>query len=160
MVELDKIDSAEVGGDMSPPDTPGPIIPTYVPDEETRAAVETLKVLQRQQPTASLPKGSSLLTQPCKADYFEGEGLMETAQQSQRRWKMHSAPISQLSAPNTLAGLISAITVGILPPARVLVEDLTKANLIEGLPNLLQMALKCMGKQATSEMTDSCSAGG
>ena len=35
-------------------------------------------------------------------------------------------------------------------------EDLTKATLREGSPNLLQMALKCVGKQAT---TDSCSAG-
>ena len=112
-------------------------------------------MLQRQQPTASLPEGSSLLTPP-----GEGEGLMETVQQSQRRWKMHSTPVFQLSAPNTLAGLISTITVEILPPARVLAEDLTKANLREGLPNLLQMALKCVGKQATSESTDSDSAGG
>ena len=48
----------------------------------------------------------------------------------------------------------------ILPPARVLAEDLTKANLREGLLFLLQMALKCVGKQATSELTDSHSAGG
>ena len=73
---------------------------------------------------------------------------------------MHSAPVPQSPAPNTLAGSISTITVGILPPARVLAEDLTKANLREGSPNLLQMALKCVGKQATSESTDSCSAGG
>ena len=72
---------------------------------------------------------------------------------------MCSAPVSQLSAPNTPAGLISTITVGILPPARVLAEDLTKANLRKGLPNLLQMALKCVGKQATSESTDSHGAG-
>ena len=46
---------------------------------------------------------------------------------------------------------------GILPPARVVAEDLTKANLREGSPNLLQMAV---GKQATSELTDSHGAGG
>ena len=78
MVELDKINSAEGGDDMPPPDAPGPIIPTYAPDEETRAATETLKALQRQQPTAGLPEGSSLSTPPGEADYFEGEGLMET----------------------------------------------------------------------------------
>ena len=50
-----------------------------------------------------------------------------------------------------MAGLISTITVGILPPARVLAEDLTKATLREGSPNLLQMASRCVGKQATSE---------
>ena len=78
VVELDKIDSAEGGGDMLPPDAPGPIIPTYAPDEETRAATETPKVLQRQQPTAGLPEGSSLLSPPGVADYFEVEGLMQT----------------------------------------------------------------------------------
>ena len=77
MVELVKINSAG-GRDMHPPDTPGSIIPTYAPDKETRAAAETLKVLQRQQPTAGLTEGSSLSTPPREADYFEGEGLMET----------------------------------------------------------------------------------
>ena len=67
---------------------------------------------------------------------------------------MHSAPVCQPSALNTLAGLISTITVGILPPAKVLAKDLTKANLREGSPNLLQMALSGVGKQATSELAD------
>ena len=71
MVELDKIDLAEGGRDMPPPDAPGPIIPTSAPDEETRAAAETLEVLQRQQPSVGLPKGSSLLTSPGEADYFK-----------------------------------------------------------------------------------------
>ena len=77
MVELDKINSAEGGSDMPPPDAPGPIIPTAVPDEETRAVAETLEVLHRQQ-TAGLPEDSSLLTPSGEADYFEGKGLMET----------------------------------------------------------------------------------
>ena len=72
---------------------------------------------------------------------------------------MHSAPVSQLPTPNTPAGLISTITVGILPQARVLAEEFTKATLREGSPNLLQIALKCVGKQTTSELTDSHSAG-
>ena len=49
---------------------------------------------------------------------------------------------------------------GIIPPARVVAEDLTKPNLREGLPNLLQMALSGVGKQVTSESMDSCSTGG
>ena len=49
---------------------------------------------------------------------------------------------------------------GIIPPARVVAEDLTKANLREGLPNLLQMTLSGVGKQVTSESMDSCSTGG
>ena len=76
--ELDKIHSTEGGEDMPPPDAPGPIIPTYAPDKETRAATEVLEVLQKQQPTASLSKSSSLLTPPGEANYFEGEELMET----------------------------------------------------------------------------------
>ena len=48
---------------------------------------------------------------------------------------------------------------GILPLARVVAEDLTKANLREGSPNLLQIALSGVGKQATSESLDSCGTG-
>ena len=140
---------------MPPLDAPGPVIQTYAPDKETKAATETLKALQRQQPMAGLAESCSLSTPPGEADYSKGEGLIETVQQSQRRWKMCSAPVPQPPTPFTLAGSISTITVGILPPARVLAEDLTKATLREGLPNLLQMASKCVGKQAT----DTCNAG-
>ena len=41
----------------------------------------------------------------------------------------------------------------------MLAEDLTKATLREDSPNLLQMTLKGVGKQTTSESTDSPSAG-
>ena len=61
-MELDKINSTEGGEDIPPQDAPGPIIPTYAPDRETH------KALQRQQPTAGLPEGSSLLTPPSEAD--------------------------------------------------------------------------------------------
>ena len=63
---------------MPPPDAPGPIIPTYAPDEQTRAVAEFLKTLQKQQPTASPPKSSTLLTPPGEVDYFKGGGLMKT----------------------------------------------------------------------------------
>ena len=155
MVELDNIHSTEEGGDMPPPDAPGPIIPTYAPDEETKAAAGDLEMLQKQQPTASLQKGSGLLTLPGEANYSKGGGLVKTVQQSVMRQKMHSMPVSQPSTPTTPAGLISTTSVGIFPPARVLAEDLTKATLREGSPNLLQMALKGGGKQTTSESTDS-----
>ena len=78
VVELDKIDLAKRGKDLPPPDAPGSSIPTFAPDEETRAAAETLEALQRQQWTAGLLENSSLLTPPGEADYFKGEGLMET----------------------------------------------------------------------------------
>ena len=144
---------------MPPPDVSGSGIPTFAPDEKTRAAAETLKVLQGQQWTAGNPENSSLSTPPGEANYFNGDGLMENVQQDHRRWKVHSAPVSQQSVPNTLAGSITTISVGIIPPARVLAEDVTKANLREGSPNLLQMALDGVGKQVTSELMDSGSTG-
>ena len=115
MVELYKINPAEGGKDMPPPDATGSSIPTFAPDEETRVATETLKALQGQQQTADLPKNASLLTPPGEADYFDGGGLMKTVRKSQRRWKICSAPVSQQSAPNTPAGSITTISVGILP---------------------------------------------
>ena len=72
---------------------------------------------------------------------------------------MCSTPVSQLPTPATPAGLICTITVGILAPARVLAEDLTKATLREGSPNLFHMTLKGVSKQTTSELTGSHSAG-
>ena len=68
---------------------------------------------------------------------------------------MHSLPISKLLTPVTPADLILTITVGILPPARVLVKDLTKATLKEGSPNLLKGTSKFTGRKATSESAGS-----
>ena len=73
-----------------------------------------------------------------------------------KRQKMCSSPISQPLSPVTPAGSILTITVGILPPARVLVEDLTKATLKEGSANLLKVALKFIGSKDTSESTGCC----
>ena len=64
---------------------------------------------------------------------------MKTVQESVKRLKMHSSPVSQPLTPVTPAGSISTITVGILPPARVLVDDLMKATLKEGSPNLFKV---------------------
>ena len=113
---------------------PGLIVPAYAPDEETKATAEVLEMLQKQQPAAG-PHGSlNLSTPPGEAEYFKGVGLMKTVRESVKRQKMHSSPVSQLLTPVTPAGSISTITVGILPPARVLAEDLTKATLKEGSP--------------------------
>ena len=63
---------------MPPPDTPGLIVPAYVPDEETKAAAEVLKMLQKQQPTAG-PHGNSNLSTPTgEAEYFKDGGLKKT----------------------------------------------------------------------------------
>ena len=43
VVELDKINSIGRWKDMLPPDTPGLVVPVYVPDEETKATAEVLK---------------------------------------------------------------------------------------------------------------------
>ena len=49
---------------------------------------------------------------------------------------------------------------GIIPPARVLAKDLTRASLQEGSPNMLQMSLSVIGRQVTSESMDSHNTGG
>ena len=158
VVELDKIDSIGRWKNMPPPDTPGLIVLACVPDEETKAAAEVLKMLQKQQPAAGPHGSSNLSTPPGEAEYFEGGGLMKTVRESVKRQKMCSSPICQPLTPVTPAGSISTITVRILPLARVLTEDLMKATLREGSPNLLK-ALKCIGRKVTSESTSSCGAG-
>ena len=115
MVELGKINSAEGGKDMPPPDASGSGIPIFAPDKETRAATETLEALQGQQWTAGLPENSSLSTPPGEADYFKGEGQMENVQKSHRRRKVCCAPVSQQFVLDTLAGSITTISVGIIP---------------------------------------------
>ena len=155
VIELDKINLIGRLKDIPLSDTLGLIVLACAPDEETRAAAEVLKTLQKQQPATGHHRSLNLLTPLGEAEYFKGEGLMRTIQESMKRQKMHSSPISQLLTPVTPAGLISTVTVGILSPARVLAEDLTKATLKEGSPNLLKVALKCIGRKATSESTSS-----
>ena len=70
IVELDKINSIGRWKNMPPPDTPGLIVPVYVPDEETKADAEVLKTLQKQ-PTAGPHGSSNLSTAPGEAEYFE-----------------------------------------------------------------------------------------
>ena len=99
VVELDKIDSIDRWKNMPPPDTPGLIVPVFVPDEETKAAAEVLEMLQKQQLTAG-PHGSLNLSTPHgKAEYFEDGGLMKTIQESVKRQKMCSSPVSQPLTP-------------------------------------------------------------
>ena len=85
--------------------------------------------------------------------YFESGGLMKNIQESVKRHKMHNSPFSQPAAPITPVGSISTITVGTLPPAKVLAEDLTKATLREGSPNLLMVTPKLFGWKTTNEAT-------
>ena len=63
---------------------------------------------------------------------------------------MHNSPVSQPPA-----GSILTITVGILPPAKVLAEDLTKTTLREGSPNLLKVTPKFISWKTTNEATHS-----
>ena len=112
---------------MPPPDTPRLIVPAYTPDEETKASAEVLKMLQKQQPTAGHHGSLNLSTSPGKAEYFEGGRLMRTVQELVKRQKMCSSPVSQLLTPVTSTGLISTITVGILPPSKSASRGLNKS---------------------------------
>ena len=117
VVELDKINSIGRWKDIPLSDTPGLIVPAYAPDEETKAVAEVLETLQKQQPAAGHHGSSNLSTPPGEAEYFEG-GLMRTVQESVKRQKMCSSPVSQPFTPVTAAGSILTITVGILPPGK------------------------------------------
>ena len=68
---------------------------------------------------------------------------------------MCNSPVSQPPAPITPAGSISTITVGILPPSNMQAEDLTKATLREGSPNLLKVTPKFISWKTTNEATQS-----
>ena len=85
VVELDKINLIGRWKNMPPPDTPGLIVPAYASDEETKAAAEVPKSLQKQQPAAGLHGSLNLSTPPGEADYFEVRGLMKTVQESVKR---------------------------------------------------------------------------
>ena len=71
---------------------------------------------------------------------------------------MHNSPVSQPPTPITPTGLISTIKVGILPPAKVLADDLTKATLREGSPNVLKVTPKFIGWKTMKESTCSLDA--
>ena len=125
VVELDKIDSPSRSKVIPSSDTQG----WTVSDEEARVTAEVLQTLNKQQPGAGHPLCSSQSTPPGKAEYFEGSGLIRNIRESVKKHKIQNSPVSQLPTPITPAGSISTITVGILPPAKVLAEDLTKATL-------------------------------
>ena len=115
---------------MPPPDTQGSCIPIFAPDKETRAAAETLQALQGHQGRSNLPENSSFSTPPGEAEYFKSGGLMETVQQSHKRHqKICHPPVTQHSMPDTLVSSITTISMGIIPPARVVADDFTKTNL-------------------------------
>ena len=83
---------------------------------------------------------------------------MKNIRESVKRHKMHNSPVSQPPAPITPACSISTITVGILLPAKVLAEDLTKAILWEGSPTLLKVTPKFIRWKTTNETTHFCDA--
>ena len=70
-----------------------------------------------------------------------------------KRYKMHNSPISQPLAQIKPAGSILTITVGILPPAEVLAEDLMKATLREGSSNLLKVTPKFIGWKTADHLS-------
>ena len=94
-------------------------------------------------------------TPPGEPKYFEGGGLMKNIQESVKRSKVHNSLVSQPLTPITPASLILTINIGILPPTKVIVDDLTKATLREGSPNILKVTPKFIGWKTTKESTHS-----
>ena len=95
---------------------------------------------------------------PWESRVYEGGSLMNNIPESVKRSKVHNSPVSQPPTPITPAGSILTIKVGILPPAKVLADNLTKVTLREGLPNILKVTPKFMGWKTTKESTHSCDA--
>ena len=151
VVKLNKIDSPHRSKVIPSSDTWG----RTVPDEDTRVAAEVLQPLNKQQPGVGHHLCLTQSTPPGEAESFKGGGLMKNIRESVKRHKMHNSPISQPPAPITPTGLILTITVGILPPAKVLAVDLTNATLREGSPNLLKVTTKFIGWKTTNESTHS-----
>ena len=154
MIKLNKIDSPCSSEVIPSSDTLG----QTVSDEEARVTAKVLQTLNKKQPGAGHHLCSTQSTPPGETEYFEGDGLMRNIRESVKRHKMCNSPISQPPTPITPTGSISTITVGILPPAKVQAEDLTKATLREGSPNILKVTPKFIGWKTTNESTHSCNA--
>ena len=123
MVKLNKVKSGNGDKDMPPPDLQGAATLTSAPDKESRAAAETLKVLQRHQGTEGLPESTGLLTLPGKAENFKGGGLMGTVWQAYRRnWKVRHPLVTQQSTSYTATSLITTIPMKVIPLAKVLAK--------------------------------------
>ena len=71
---------------------------------------------------------------------------------------MCNSSVCQLPTPITPASSIATTKVGILFPAKVLADDLTKATLREGSPNILKVTPKFMGWKTMKESTCSLDA--
>ena len=119
---------------------------------------EVLQALNKQQPGAGHPPCLTQSTPPGEAEYFKGSSLMKNIQESVKRSKVRNSLVSQPPTPITPASLISTIKVGILCPPKVLADDLTKATLREGSPNILKVTPEFMGWKTTKESTRSCDA--
>ena len=127
-------------------------------DDETRVMAEVVQAPNKQQSGAGHPPCLTQSTPPGEAEYFEGGGLMKNIQASVRRSKMHNSPLSQPPTPITPASSISTIKVDILPPAKVLADDLTKTTLREVSPNVLKVTPKFIGWKTMKESTHSLDA--
>ena len=71
---------------------------------------------------------------------------------------MRNSLVSQPPTPITPVSSILTIRVGILPLAKVLTDDLTKATLREGSPDILKVTPKFIGWKSTKESTRSLDA--
>ena len=120
--------------------------------------VEVLQALNKQQSGAGHPPCLTQSTPPGEVEYFEGGDLMKNIRELMKKSKMHNSPLSQPPTPITPAGSISTIKIGILSPAKVLADDLTKATLRAGSPNNLKVTPKFIGWKTMKESTCSLDA--
>ena len=106
----------------------------YTTDEETGVAAETLESLQG---TDDLIK-----TPPGEEDYFEGSGLQDHICHSQVKKKGHSHQTIQQSTADTPTSSMMSVPIKMVPPAKVIIDDMVNLSLRLGSPNPLMMAIE------------------
>ena len=106
----------------------------YTTDEETGVAAETLESLQG---TDDLIK-----TPPGEEDYFEGSGLQDHICHSQVKKKGHSHQTIQQSTADTPTSSMMSVPIKMVPPAKVIIDDMVNLSLRLGSPNPLMAAIE------------------
>ena len=142
---------------MPPPDLPASCFPNFSADDETRAAAETLKLLQGGQGKRTPLASAGLSTPQGEADHFKEGGSWRVFNRlTDQNTRILPMPVTQQHMPDILAASISSISVNLIPPAVVL----TKTKPGEGPPNVVLPGLSGFGKQAACELTDTRNSGG
>ena len=152
VVKLQRVGSTSGGVDMPQPSYQS-IDVMCITDEETRTTAEALESFKEAEDPTVI---NGTRTSHGEAAHFKGTGLVDNIRNSARRQKkLHSHPITQQMAVNTLASSITAVPIQHVPWAKVVAEDLISLQSRWGSPNALVVAASDTGRRVTSQSTSS-----